>query len=111
MLSIKNLEQNGVDIRSAMDKCGGDEAFYLHLVELFLKKNDYLKIRKALNQKDLEKAYQCALNMKGVSGNLSLTPIFLLSSELTRHLYNKENIDYSPYMDNIGKILKKLKSL
>ena len=111
MLSIEKLEKFGVDIRSAMDKCLGDEAFYLHLVELFLKKNDYLKIRRALNQNDLEKAYQGALNMKGVSGNLSLTPIYLLSSELTRHLYNKADIDYTPYIDNIQKQLKKLKSL
>ena len=111
MLSIRKLEQCGADIRSAMDKCLGDEAFYLHLVELFLKKNDYLKIRKALNQNDLEKAYEGALNMKGVSGNLSLTPIYLMSSELARHLYNKENIDYKPYVDNIQKQLKRLKSL
>ncbi len=111
MISLKKLEVYGADIRSAMDKCQGDEAFYLQLVELFLKKNDYLAIKRALNRNDLQRAYECALNMKGVSGNLSLTPLYLLSSELTRHLYKRENIDYAPYVNRIFKHLKNLKEL
>ena len=111
MLSIKKLEVFGADVRSAMEKCRNDEAFYLHLVELFLQKNDYLAIKRAINRKDLQRAYECSLNMKGVSGNLSLMPIYVLTAQLTRHLYNREDINYSLYLDRIHEQLKILKSL
>ncbi|MBQ6493114.1 MAG: hypothetical protein IJI92_04540 [Erysipelotrichaceae bacterium] len=111
MIDIEKLREYGADIDHARISFEGDDAFYLHLIELFIKKNDYKVLCKMVRKNDYRKAYETILNMKGVSGNLSLDPLFRLCSEVTEHLYNADELDYEPYLKQIKKQLDLLADL
>ena len=49
--------------------------------------------------------------MKGVYGNLALTPLFVPASEICEHLRNKDEIDYAPLLNEIEKVYLQIKAL
>ncbi|MCR5102824.1 MAG: Hpt domain-containing protein, partial [Butyrivibrio sp.] len=46
--------------------------------------------------KNYDEAFNVAHAIKGVAGNLALTPLFDEISDMTEHLRQKEDIDYEP---------------
>ena len=60
---------------------------------------------------DLGRGFELAHALKGVSANLSLTPIETPVREITELLRNRAETDYGPYLDRIGEAKKKLTEL
>ena len=102
MLTIENLREFGADVDAGLARCMNNEPFYLRLVGKAMEDQSFDKLKEALDAKDLDAAFEYAHGLKGVLGNLSLTPIYTPVCEITELLRSRTEKDYS---QELGKIL------
>jgi len=67
-------------------------------VGMALRDDGYERLQAALDANDLDAAFELAHALKGVLGNLSLTPLLEPVSEMTELLRARTQTDYSAYM-------------
>ena len=111
MITIPGLNALGCNTDEGLQRCMNNADFYLMLVNKGLKDEDVANLKAAISSGDLQKGFEVAHAMKGVYGNLSLTPLFNLASEICEHLRNKDEMDYSPLLNEIEKIYQQIKAL
>lgn len=95
MLTLSSLEELGVNTREGMGRCLNNEQFYLRLVKKSMEDENCEKLRDALEKNDLDAAFTLAHTLKGVYGNLALTPLFEIVNEMTELLRARTQTDYS----------------
>ena len=95
MITVDALKQWGANTEEGLQRCMNNEALYLKLMNMFLENNSFNELKEALSNGDLDKAFQAAHALKGVLGNLSLTPLFDIDFEITELLRNRTKMDYS----------------
>ena len=101
MITIEQLEAFGANTKEGLERCLNDEGFYLSLIPSALDGSSYEGLEKALANKDLESAFEAAHALKGVLGNLALTPIYEPMSEITELLRAKTDTDYSELLNRV----------
>ncbi len=104
MLTIEKLRDFGADVDTGLGRCMNNEGFYLKLVEKSLGDKTYDRLKEAIGNNDLDEAFEAAHGLKGVLGNLSLTPIYDPIYEITELLRVRTEMDYS---DKLGVIISK----
>ena len=109
MLSIELLESKGCKTSEGLNRCLNNKDFYLMLVSKSLKDDSFENLKKALEEKDYNRAFEMAHSLKGVLGNLSLTPLFNIVNELTELLRNRTDMDYSEYTTNLLNLVNDLR--
>ncbi len=98
MLTIKNLQECGVKTEEGLARCLNNEGFYLKMVNMALADANFGKLREAVERGDLKAGFEAAHALKGVLGNLSLTPVYNPVSEMTELLRAGEEADYEPLL-------------
>ncbi|MBO4424227.1 MAG: Hpt domain-containing protein [Spirochaetales bacterium] len=111
MLSVEALREFGADVDSALIRCMNNEAFYLRLVRMAMDDPSVAALGNALEEGNLEKAFDEAHKLKGIMGNLSLTPVFEPVSELTELLRNRTPGDYKTLYSTVLTKTEELKKL
>lgn len=111
MLTIENLREWGADTDEALVRCLNNEAFYIRLVSKAIQEPAFEKLREAIAEKDLDRAFEQAHALKGVNANLALTPLTKPVSEMTELLRSRTDTDYSPYIDRYAEKLSELLAL
>lgn len=101
MLTIDALKEFGADTEQGVARCFGNGDFYLNLVKTVPKEPSFEKLSAAVTEGNLDAAFEMAHALKGVLGNLSLTPIFDPVSEITELLRAKKQMDYSALLKKI----------
>ena len=96
MLTIDSLKAFGANTDEGVARCFGKEDFYLRLAKMVVAQNqaDFDKLSAAIGANDLGAAFDAAHSLKGVLGNLSLTPIYDPVSEITEELVRAGTIPY-----------------
>lgn len=111
MLTIEKLEKFGCDYKEGLNRCLNNESFYFKMIEKAMNQTSFNDLEKALKQKQLEEAFYIAHSLKGVFGNLSITPIYNLVVELTELLREKKDMDYSPYLNKLNILVNEFKEI
>jgi HPt (histidine-containing phosphotransfer) domain-containing protein len=111
MLTIDMLRSFGANVEEGLGRCMNNEAFYLRLVGKVLDDASFGKLETALAAGDLTAAFEAAHALKGVLGNLSLTPIFEPASRLTELLRSHTEGDYDALLRSIQEERSKLAAL
>lgn len=101
MLTIDALREMGVQPEEGLNRCLNNEEFYLTLVKTIPAEAGFQKLQEALEGNDLDAAFEAAHALKGVLGNLSLTPIYEPVYEITELLRSRTEMDYTPLMKTI----------
>ncbi len=101
MLTIDALNDLGVDTKEGLARCLDDEEFYLELIPDALERARYEELERLLAEKNLSAAFEAAHALKGVLGNLALTPIYTPASEMTELLRSGTDMDYSDLMSKV----------
>ena len=83
MLTIEKLRAYGANVDEGMGRCMNNEAFYLRLVNMAADDGGFEKLRAAMESGDRKESFEAAHALKGMLGNLSLTPVSRPASELT----------------------------
>ncbi len=104
MLTIDGLKKFGANTDEGLGRCMKNEMLYLRLVGMVVNDQNYGKLSAAIESGDLKAGFEAAHALKGVLGNLSLTPIYEPVSKLTEMLRHPENGgDYRPLYDEVMK--------
>ena len=111
MITLDMLKELGADTASGMARCIDNEEFYLKMVNMALQDPSFDQLKEAIDAGDLDTAFERAHSLKGVMGNVALTPLFEPISEITEELRARNDIDYSGYLDRIFTELEKFRSL
>ncbi len=101
MVTIDILNEFGADTKEGLARCLDDEEFYLELIPEALDRGRYEDIERLLQEKNLAAAFEAAHALKGVVGNLALTPIYEPVSEMTELLRAGTDTDYSELIKKI----------
>ena len=111
MITLDALKELGADTASGMARCIDNEELYLKMVNMALQDPSFDQLKEAIDAGDLNTAFERAHSLKGVMGNVALTPLFEPISEITEELRARNDIDYSGYLDRIFTELEKFRSL
>ena len=86
-----------------------NDDFIKRMLSKFVSSDSYDAFINAYNDGDMSAVFRTAHLLKGVTGNLSLTPLYEKSSticELTRNLKENETVDISKQMNDFKKPTK-----
>ena len=111
MLTIDALKQLGCDTDDGLSRCMGNEAFYFKLIGKVIDDKNFQALEDAVAAKDLDKAFDAAHSLKGVLGNLALTPVYQPVYEITELLRERRDVDYSGYLKTISDKRKEIAAL
>lgn len=111
MLTIEKLNNFGVNTGEALERCMNNEQFYIMLVEKALNDNSLERLEVALKNGNLDEGFEIAHSLKGVLGNLSITPLYDVIFEITELLRSRTQMDYTPYMEKAISIKNSLVEL
>ena len=110
-MTIDSLRDFGANVEEGLERCMGMEDFYLEMIELGLSDERFEALGKNLGDNDLDEAFETVHALKGVIGNLALTPLYETICEVTEHLRRREQIDYKPLYDKLMEQRNKIKEL
>lgn len=66
----ERLRSAEVDVEGAIERFANKEERYIKYLKLFLKNNDFPDLVKAIEDKDISRAFECCHSLKGVVGNM-----------------------------------------
>ncbi len=111
MLTIDKLKEYGANTEDGLGRCIGNEALYLRLVGTVADQKDFDNLNSKIGEGDLQGAFESAHALKGVLGNLSLTPLYEKICEITELLRAKTDTDYSVLLSEIQDLREGLRKL
>lgn len=111
MISINKLKEFGCNVNDGLERCLNDESFYLDLVKSLINDTQMEKLKEELMKNNLEEAFKISHSLKGVYGNLAITPIYEKLKELTDYLRLKKEIDYNLLIDELINLNNEFKKL
>ena len=111
MITIEKLNAFGANTTEGLERCCGNQALYLRLVNMVPSEKNVEGLKTALEAGDLDSAFQSAHALKGVLGNLSLTPMYKKSVEITELLRSRTQTDYAPLLAELFEMKDELAAL
>lgn len=108
MVTIDILNEFGADTKEGLARCMGNEDFYLKMVDMGIADERFESLYGIIESGDLDAAFEVAHALKGVLGNLALTPIYNPMSEITELLRDRKDTEYKPLCDTIVAERKRL---
>ena len=94
-MTIEELKAYGADTDAGLQRCMNNESFYLRLVKMIPRDDNFRKLKEALEGGNLDAAFEAAHALKGSSGNLALTPIYAPVNKMTDLLRARTQTDYT----------------
>ncbi len=95
MLTVENLREYGANVDEGISRCLDDEEFYIELVKSVIPDKRFDELKAAIAEKNYDKAFEVAHALKGMYGNISITPIYEPVCEITELLRDRKDADYS----------------
>lgn len=80
------LKTWGCDVDGALERFLGDEEMYMDFLHQIAEEVSVVKLGEAIEAGDVQGAFDCAHTLKGVHGNMGLTPLYLLDIEIVEPL-------------------------
>ncbi len=99
MLTLESLRAYGADVDDGLRRCMNMESFYLKLFDSLKGDTRPDDLKSALEAGDLDRAFEAAHALKGMYGNLSLTPLYKPVQEMTELLRGRTKADYTPLLN------------
>ena len=111
MLTIETLNEFGVNTKEGLTRCMNNEKFYFKMIKMGLASDQFEKLGAALENGNIDEAFEASHALKGVLGNLALTPIYNPLAEMTELLRAKKSADYVTMYQPIMELRNKLLAL
>ena len=112
---LDSMAAYGADTEGVLDRFMDDEELYATCLEEFVETTDLESLRNYIDTKDYDNAFEVVHALKGVSGNLGLSPLFTDACVLVEALRAKEYGDiesqYKDVYDRMQEFLAVYKSV
>lgn len=90
------FEAYGADYQTTMNRFMGNETLYLKLLDMLFRDTNLQRLGAALDANDLSDAFAAAHTLKGVVGNMGLTPLYSAVCAIVEPLRKREQRDDYP---------------
>ena len=111
-MTVDELKTLGANVEEGLERCMNNEDFYIKLVTKVLSEDKFEQLKAEFDANETENAFKIAHDLKGVLGNLSLTPLFVPVSELTELLRGGGEVnDDKGLLDETFNQLEKFRAL
>ena len=87
---LVELESWGCKVEDALERTLGDEDFLVKVMKKAVNDNSIAQLGMALKEKNCKQAFEAAHDLKGVMGNVGLTPIYTIAVRIVEPLRNDE---------------------
>ena len=111
MLTVAALNEFGADTKDGLTRCMNNEAFYLRMVDMAIGNDGFDKLAAAVEKGEVPQIFEAAHALKGMLGNLALTPLFQQASEITELARAGTDADYAALHSKLKEEQKKLQAL
>lgn len=111
MAIIDELQQWGCDIKDAMTRFLDDEDFYITCLYTMVQDTAYEKLGVALQEGNVQEAFEQAHTLKGVLANMGLTPIYDIVVRLVEPLRAGNADDLLPVYEELLAANERLKEI
>ena len=111
MLSKEALIAYGADYDKGIKLCLNKEDFYFRMIKQGIANEKFALLGEHLSKKDLKSAFEDAHALKGVAGNLALTPLFNAIEDIVEPLRRGEDKDYTAQYNTIKELKQKLEAI
>lgn len=108
MLTKEELTAYGADYATGMSRCLNKEDFYFKMIKMVAANEKFASLGSHLEAKNLKAAFEDAHALKGVVGNVALSPLFAALEDIVEPLRQGEDRDYSELYAKIMDLKKKL---
>jgi HPt (histidine-containing phosphotransfer) domain-containing protein len=88
---LNRLREWGCDIDGAMERFINDEELYVSCLDSVLSDENFEKLGEALKACNVDLAFECAHTLKGVLGNMGLTPLYDVVVKIVEPLRNGQS--------------------
>ena len=95
MITIEQLNEFGVNTKEGLTRCMNNQKFYFRMLKMGLSSDQFDKLGNAIDAGKNDEAFEAAHALKGVLGNLALTPIYNPLAEMTEMLRAGKDADYA----------------
>jgi len=82
-----------INVKEGLSRVRDNKKLYRRMLGLFLENGEFASLEEFLTQKEYAKAADSAHTIKGMTGNLSLTALFTLSTRMMEDLRQGETSD------------------
>lgn len=98
----ERFDTYGGDYTTTMARFMGNEAMYLRFLDMLFQDENLQQLGTALEAGDMESAFAAAHTLKGVVGNMGLTPLYQAVCAVVEPIRaGKQNEDYSKLYQSI----------
>ncbi len=80
-MNYNHLEEAGIDVKSLLDRLMGNESLVSRFLTKFIEDTNITKLTEAVREKNPEDMLSASHMLKGMTGNLSITPLYSLFSK------------------------------
>ncbi len=102
----------GADYDGGLTLCMNNEEFYFKMIRKGLLNERFDSLKKNLNDKNFDAAFEDAHALKGITGNLHLTPLFKAVEEIVEPLRARDSqVDYETLYNKINEQLEVFRSI
>ncbi|MGD1816619.1 MAG: Hpt domain-containing protein [Pleomorphochaeta sp.] len=107
---LNKLKNWGCDINGALDRFLNDKDLYFECLLMFVDDENFSELKNHINDEDQKIPFTYVHTLKGVAGNLGITPLFESLSELCEvlrssnynsnsGLYERTIVDYNIFLE------------
>ena len=100
-MTIEDIGRFGADIKEGIGRCMGNGDFYIRLVKMMPKDQNFGILYDSIEKGDLDSAFEAAHALKGALGNLSITALYEPVVKITELLRSRTQMDYSDLVSEI----------
>lgn len=100
-MTIEDMERFGADTKEGVGRCMGNRDFYIRLVKMMPKDQNFGILYDSIEKGDLDSAFEAAHALKGALGNLSITSLYEPVFRITELLRSRTKMDYSDLISEI----------
>ncbi len=108
MNTAERLKEYGVNVSEALERFMGNEKLFLMTLKKFSASVEAHEVREKIISGDRSTAIANAHTLKGVTGNLSMTPLYEAYVEIVQSLKNGENEKALARLDGILPLQEKI---
>lgn len=94
----KLFEEYGADYKTTMARFMNQKEMYLRFLDMLFNDETMKKLGEAVEAGDIEASFEAAHTLKGVVGNMGLTPLYDAVCRIVEPLRKRQKLDNYPQM-------------
>jgi len=103
---LNDLSDWGVNLKETLSRFVDDKDFYISCLNTFTTEEGFEDLKDAMKSENYTKAFEVSHSLKGLTGNLGLTPLYETICSFVENLRHQE---YSHIKEDYEKVLEKKK--